>query len=132
MSGDAEQEYFSGGITEDIITELSRNRWMTVIARNTTFTFKGTAVNITDVARELGVRYVLEGSVRKSSDRMRINVQLIEGSTGNHVWAEKYDRPMEDIFAVQDDLAQTIVATMAERLEIAVRQRALGKELCDF
>ncbi len=112
MSGDPEQEYFADGITEDIITELSRNRWMTVIARNTTFTYKGAAVNIADVARELGVRYVIEGSVRRSSDRVRISVQLIEGLTGNHVWAERFDRQMIDIFDLQDEITRSVAAAI--------------------
>ena len=112
MSGDPEQEYFVDGITEDIITELSRNRWMTVIARNTTFTYKGRAVNIVDVAKELDVKYVIEGSVRKSGDRMRINVQLIDGASGNHVWAERYDRQGGDIFDLQDEITKSIAAAV--------------------
>jgi TolB-like protein len=100
LSGDPEQEYFSDGITEDIITALSRIRQFFVIARNTTFTFKGRAVDVQAVASDLGVRYVLEGSVRKSGNRVRITAQLIDGDTGNHIWAEKYDRELEDIFAV--------------------------------
>ncbi len=112
MSGDPEQEYFVDGVTEDIITELSRNRWMTVIARNTTFTYKGRAVNVAEVAKELDVRYVIEGSVRKSGDRMRINVQLIEGSSGNHVWAERFDRQVVDIFDLQDEITRNIAAAV--------------------
>ena len=95
MSGDPEQEYFSDGITEDIITALSRVRQFFVIARNTTFTFKGQAVDVQAIAKDLGVRYVLEGSVRKAGDRVRITAQLIDGGTGNHIWAERYDRQTE-------------------------------------
>jgi len=112
MSGDAEQEYFVDGVTEDIITELSRNRWMTVIARNTTFTYKGRAVNVADVARELDVRYVIEGSVRKSGERMRINVQLIDGTSGNHIWAERFDREVVDMFDLQDEITKNIAAAV--------------------
>lgn len=96
MSGDPEQEYFSDGITEDIITELSRDCALFVIARNSSFVFKGAAVNIADVGRKLGVRYVIEGSVRKAGKRIRITAQLIEAATGNHVWAERFDRDLED------------------------------------
>jgi adenylate cyclase len=109
MSGDAEQEYFSDGITEDIITELSRNRGLFVIARNSSFAFKGPAVDIAEVGRKLGVRYVVEGSVRKAGKRIRITAQLVEAATGNHVWAERYDRDLEDIFAVQDEVTERIV-----------------------
>ena len=104
MSGDGEQEYFSDGITEDIITALSRFRQLLVLARNTSFTFKGRSVDVKAVARELNVRYVLEGSVRKAGNRVRITVQLIDGTSGNHLWAEKYDRDLEDIFGVQDEI----------------------------
>jgi len=97
MSGDPDQDYFADGITEDIITALSKFRWFFVIARNSTFVYKGRA---TDVGRELGVRYVLEGSVRKAGNRVRITAQLIDAETSNHVWAERYDRSLEDIFEV--------------------------------
>ena len=119
MSGDAEQEYFSDGITEDIITELSRFSSLFVIARNSSFTFKGAAVNVTDVGRKLGVGYVVEGSVRKVGNRVRITVQLVEAATGNHIWAERYDRDLEDVFAVQDEVVATIVANLPGRLEDA-------------
>ena len=109
MSGDPEQEYFSDGITEDIITELSRFRTLLVIARNSSFSYKGLSTIVQEVARNLGVEYVVEGSVRKAGNRVRIVAQLIEGSTGNHIWAERYDRELEDVFAVQDELSQTIV-----------------------
>ena len=108
MSGDQEHEYFSDGMSEDLIAELSRSQSLFVIARNSSFVFKGRAVNITEVGRKLGVRYVVEGSVRKAGLRIRITAQLIEASTGNHVWAERYDRNIEDFFAVQDELTERI------------------------
>ena len=117
MSGDPEQEYFSDGITEDIITELSRFRSLFVIARNSSFTFKGQAVDVTEVGRKLGVAYVVEGSVRKAGNRVRITVQLVEAATGNHLWAERYDRDLEDIFAVQDEISHMISSTLADRVE---------------
>jgi adenylate cyclase len=119
MSGDPEQDYFSDGITEDIITELSRSRGLFVIARNSAFMFKGSAVNITEVGRKLGVRYVVEGSVRKAGKRIRITAQLIEAATGNHIWAERYDRDLEDLFAVQDDVTERIVWALAGRVGTA-------------
>ena len=100
MSGDPEQEYFADGMVEEIITALSKIRWFFVIARNSSFTYKGRAVDMKQVARELGVRYVLEGSVRKGGNRLRITAQLVEAETGNHLWAERYDRDVSDIFAV--------------------------------
>ncbi len=124
MSGDAEQEYFSDGITEDIITALSRIRQLFVIARNTTFTYKGRAVDVQAVARDLGVRYVLEGSVRKSGNRVRITTQLIDGATGNHLWAERYDRDLEDIFAVQDEITQVVAGAIEPEISKAEFERA--------
>ncbi|MCZ6591554.1 MAG: adenylate/guanylate cyclase domain-containing protein, partial [Alphaproteobacteria bacterium] len=112
MSGDPEQEYFSDGITEDIITALSKFRWFFVIARNSTFVYKGQAIDIKQVGSELGVRYVLEGSVRKAGNRVRITAQLIEAETGNHLWAERYDRNLEDIFELQDEITDTISAAV--------------------
>ena len=103
MSQEPEQDYFADGLTEDIITGLSRQRWFFVIARNSTFTYKGQAVDIRDVSVQLGVRYVLEGSVRKAANRVRVTGQLIDAANGNHLWAEKYDRDLDDIFALQDD-----------------------------
>lgn len=126
LSGDSEQDYFSDGITEDIIAALSRIRHFFVLARNTTFTFKGQAVDVQAVAKELGVQYVLEGSVRKSGSRIRIAVQLIDGDRGNQLWAEKYDRELEDIFAVQDDITRTVVGALEPELtdaEIRKSQR---------
>src|SRR5262249_26780663 len=104
MSGDAEQEYFADGMVEDIITGLSRIKWLFVIARNSTFVYKGRSVDIKQVGRELGVRYVLEGSVRKTAGRVRITTQLIDAEKGGHIWAERYDRAIDDIFALQDDI----------------------------
>jgi len=124
MSGDPEQEYFADGIAEDIITALSRMRWFFVIARNSSFAFKGRAVDVKQVSRDLGVRYVLEGSVRKAGNRVRITVQLIDASNGNHLWAERYDRELSDIFAVQDEITQTVVATIEPQLYVAESERA--------
>jgi adenylate cyclase len=127
LSGDPEQEYFSDGITEDIITSLSRIRQFFVIARNTTFTYRGQAVDVQDVARELGVRYVLEGSIRRAGDRIRVTAQLIDGETGNHIWAERYDRDLEDIFALQDELTTTVVGAIEPELSRAEQARARRK-----
>ena len=127
MSGDPEQEYFSDGMTEDIITELSRFRTLFVIARNSSFTFKGQAVNVAEVGRKLGVEYVIEGSVRRAARRVRITAQLIEAASGKHVWAERYDRDLTDIFDLQDEMARTIVTTAVGRLEDAGAERARRK-----
>jgi adenylate cyclase len=132
MSGDPEQEYFSDGITEDIITALSRFHWFFVIARNSSFTFKGAAVDVKQVARELGVRYVLEGSVRKAANRVRVTGQLIDGATGNHIWAERYDRQLEDIFALQDEISQRIAATLVPELGRAELKRVVDKRPGDL
>ncbi len=125
MSGDPEQGYFADGITEDIITDLSKVSGLFVIARNSSFAYKGKAPDIRQVSRELGVRYVLEGSVRRAANRIRINAQMIEGTTGGHVWAERYDRDLEDIFEVQDEVTRTIVSALKVKLtasEVAQRQ----------
>jgi adenylate cyclase len=119
MSADPEQGYFADGITEDIITGLSRFPNLIVIARNSTFTYKDKAVNVTEAGRELGVGYVVEGSVRKAGNRVRVTVQLVDASNGEHIWAERYDRELNDIFDLQDELCQSIVATMPGRLEAA-------------
>ena len=124
MSGDAEQEFFADGITEDIITELSRFRDLFVISRNSSFKYKDKAVEVQTFARELGVQYVVEGSVRKAGKRVRITVQLIDAETDRHVWAERYDRDLEDIFAIQDEVTTAIVATLPGRVEAAARDRA--------
>jgi adenylate cyclase len=116
MSGDAEQEYFSDGISEDITTDLSKISALGVVARNTAFTFKGRSLNLCDLAQELGVSHILEGSVRKAGGRVRINAQLIDGSTGEHVWAERFDRDLEDIFAIQDEISSAIVKALKLKL----------------
>jgi adenylate cyclase len=123
LSGDPEQEYFADGIVEDIITGLSRIKWLFVIARNSTFTYKGRAVDVKQVGRELGVRYVLEGSVRKAADRVRITGQLIDATTGTHVWAERYDRRLEDIFALQDEITLSVVGAIEPSLRDAEIER---------
>jgi len=127
MSGDEEQEYFSDGLTEDIITGLSRFHALFVIARNSTFVFKGKAVNIQKVGKELGASYVVEGSVRKAGNRVRVTVQLIDARTGNHLWAQKYDRDLDDIFAVQDEVTRAIVASLPERVGAADLERVKRK-----
>ena len=116
MSGDAEQEYFSDGISEDITTDLSKISALGVVARNTAFTFKGQSVDICDLAKKLGVSHVLEGSVRKAGGRVRINAQLIDGESGDHLWAESYDRDLEDIFAIQDEISKAIVKALKVKL----------------
>ena len=119
MSGDPAQDYFADGITEDIITELSRFRPLFVIARNSTFAFKGASIDVREIGRKLGVRYVVEGSMRRAGNRIRITAQLIDAAAGNHLWAERYDRELADIFDVQDELTRKIVANVAPRLQIA-------------
>ena len=116
MSGDPEQEYFADGISEDIITGLSKLRWFFVIARNSSFSYKGKAIDVKRAARELGVRYVLEGSVRKGGNRVRITAQLIDAATGNHIWADHYDGDLTDVFALQDEITKKVVATIEPRL----------------
>jgi len=132
LSGDAEQNYFSDGITEDILAGLSRFRQLFVIARNSSFRYRDQTVDVRQVARELGVRFVVEGSVRKSGMHVRVTVQLVEAATGNHLWAEKFDRQLQDIFAVQDEITQSIVASIAGRVEEADRRRALRKGAADL
>ena len=127
MSGDLEQEYFADGMVEEIITALSRIRWLFVIARNSSFTYKGRVVDIKQVGRELGVRYVLEGSVRKGGDRVRIAAQLIDAITGTHVWAGRYDRDISDVFAVQDEITASVAGAIEPALADAEQQRALRK-----
>jgi len=116
MSGEAEQEYFSDGISEDIITDLSKVSALSVVARNTAFTFKGQSVDVKEVAKTLGVTYVLEGSVRKAGNRVRITAQLIDGAEGDHVWADRYDRDLDDIFAIQDEISKAIVEALKVKL----------------
>jgi adenylate cyclase len=124
LSGDPEQEYFADGI----VTALSRNRAFFVISRNTTFTYKGPAVDVAKVARELGVRYVLEGSVRRADNRVRITAQLIDAASGRHLWADRYDRELADVFAVQDEIAQTITGELAPGIIAAEMQQARRKD----
>ena len=127
MSGDPEHEYFSDGISEDIITALSKLRWFFVIARNSSFTYKGKAVHMKQIAEELGVGYVVEGSVRKSGDRVRITAQLNDVATGSHIWAERYDRDIADVFAVQDEITEAIVAAIEPQLYAAENFHAQRK-----
>ena len=127
LSGDPEQQYFSDGITEDIITELSRFRGLFVISRNSAFVYKNRAVRIQEVAAEFGVQYVVEGSVRKAGNRVRVTVQLIDAESDRHVWAERYDRELEGLFAIQDEVTAAIVATLPGRVEAATHARAERK-----
>jgi adenylate cyclase len=127
MSGDPEQEYFVDGMVEDIITGLSRIKWLFVIARNSTFVYKGRAVDVKQIGRDLGVRYVLEGSVRKLGNRVRITSQLIEATNATHVWAERYDRALYDIFALQDELTISVVGAIEPTLRQAEVERARRK-----
>jgi adenylate cyclase len=127
MSGDPEQEYFADGMVEDIITGLSRSKSLFVIARNSSFTYKGKAVDIKRVGRELGVRYVLEGSVRKAGNRIRITGQLIDAATGAHIWADRFDSELEDIFDLQDRVTSTVIGAISPQLERAEIARAQRK-----
>jgi len=127
ISGDPEQEYFSDGISEDIITALSKLRWFFVIARNSSFTYKGKAVHLRQIAEELGVRYVVEGSVRKGGEQLRITAQLNDVTSGGHLWAERFDRRLEDVFAVQDEITEAIVAAIEPQLYAAENFRAQRK-----
>ena len=127
MSTDPEQEFFVDGLTEDILTELARFSELFVISRNSTFTYKGQATKVMDVARDLDVRYVVEGSVRKAGNRIRVSVQLIDGTDDRHVWAERYDRDLEDIFEIQDEITAAITATLPGRLEADTHDRARRK-----
>jgi adenylate cyclase len=131
MSGDTDQEYFADGISEDLITDLSKISGLHVIARNSVFTFKGRAVNVPDVARDLGVAWVMEGSVRKSGNRVRVTAQLIDGSTGGHLWAERYDRNLDDIFAVQDEITAEIVKALKIKLSQADQERVARRMRSD-
>jgi adenylate cyclase len=131
MSADAEQQFFADGIAEDIITALSRYPSLMVIARNSSFTYRGRAVDVTAVGRELGVRYVLEGSVRKSGSRVRVTAQLIDAESGNHVWADRYDRELPDIFAVQDEITAATTMAIAPAVAQVEQQRALRKPALD-
>ena len=124
MSGGAEPDYFGDGMTEEIITALSRVRWFFVIARHSTFAYRNKGMDAKQIARELGVRYVLAGSVRRADDRIRVSAQLVEGASGNNVWARSYDRALSDIFVVQDEMTQTLVGAIEPELGRAERERA--------
>ena len=127
LSGDAEQEYFADGIAEDLITALSRIRWLFVAARNSTFTYKRKAIDVKQVGREMGVRYVVEGSVRKAGNRVRISAQLVDATTGSHIWARRYDRNLDDILAIQDELTEAIAGEIEPELAQVERERAHRK-----
>jgi adenylate cyclase len=129
MSGDPEQEYFADGVVEDIITALSRFKWLFVIARNSSFTYKGRAVDVKQVGRELGVRYVLEGSIRKASQRIRITGQLIDAASGSHLWADRFDGALDDIFQLQDDVSASVANAVAPKMEQVETERANRKPL---
>jgi TolB-like protein/class 3 adenylate cyclase len=127
MSGDAEQDYFADGMVEDIITGLARMKWLFVIARNSSFAYKGKSVDVKQVGRELGVRYVLEGSVRRVANRVRVTGQLVEAETGRHIWADRYDRTLDDVFALQDELTMSVVAAIEPSLRQAEIERVKRK-----
>ena len=126
MSGDPEQEYFSDGITEDIITDLSKIAGLTVIARNSSFAYKGRSVDVRAIGRDLGVRSVLEGSIRRAGQRVRITAQLVDAASGAHLWADRYDRDLTDIFAVQDDVTQPIVGALKVTLSPTEKAQLAG------
>ena len=135
MSGDPEQEYFADGMVEEIITALSRFNWLFVIARNSSFTFKGRAVDIKEVGRRLGVRYVLEGAVRKASGKVRITGQLIDAITGAHIWADRFERDLTDVFALQDEVTVAVVSAIQPKLlqtEIAMATRRRPENLTAY
>jgi adenylate cyclase len=129
MSGDPEQNYFSDGITEDIITELSRFHDLLVIARNSSFQYRGKNIDVRRAGRELGVDFIIEGSIRTSANRLRITAQLVDAATGNHVWAERYDREIQDVFAIQEEMARSIAATVGGRVEAVRTERAVRRDL---
>jgi TolB-like protein/class 3 adenylate cyclase len=132
MSGDPEQEYFADGMVEEIITALSRIRWLFVIARNSSFTYKGQAVDVKQVGRELGVRYVLEGSVRKAAGRVRITAQLIDATTGTHLWADRFDGSLEDVFELQDKVASSVAGVIEPALQAAETARSATRPTTDL
>jgi TolB-like protein/Tfp pilus assembly protein PilF len=132
MSGDPEQEYFADGISEDVITELSRFRSIFVMARNSTFTYRGQAIDVRKVSKDLGVRYVLEGSVRRAGQRIRITAQLVDGTNGHQVWAERYDRDLTDLFAVQDEVTRKIIGAIAPGILMAEIQQSRTKTAADL
>ena len=132
MSGDPEQEYFADGMVEEITTALARIRWLFVIARNSSFTYKGKAIDVKQVGRELGVRYVLEGSVRKAGDRVRITAQLIEAETDAHLWADRFDGSLEDVFELQDQVATSVAGVIEPTLQTAEIRRSSGRPTEDL
>src|SRR5439155_1550076 len=132
MSGDPEQEYFADGMVEEIITALSRIRWLFVIARNSTFTYKSQAVDVKQVGRELGVRYVLEGSVRKAGGRVRITGQLIDAETGTHLWVDRFDGSLEDVFDLQDEIASKVAGVIEPALQEAENRRSAKRPTTDL
>ena len=132
MSGDVQQEYFADGVSEHIITALSKLRWFFVIARNSSFVYKGKMIDVKHVGRELGVRYVLEGSVRRSGQKLRITAQLIDASTGNHIWAERYDGDLGDVFDLQDKITNSVVAAIEPRLLEAESVRSQSRMPSDI
>jgi TolB-like protein len=128
MSGDPEQEYFADGMIEEIITALSRIRWLFVIARNSTLSYRGQGIDVKQVGRELGVRYVLEGSVRKAAGRVRIIAQLVDALSGAHLWADRFDGSLEDVFELQDKVALSIAGVVQPTLQAAeMRSRSIGR-----
>src|SRR6202043_1341501 len=132
ISGDPEQEYFADGMVEEIITALSRIRWLFVIARNSTFTYKGQAIDVKQVGRELGVRYVLEGSIRKGGDRIRITAQLIDALTGTHLCADRFDGSLEDVFELQDQVAVSVAGVIEPTLQAAEIRRSAERPTSDL
>src|SRR5207244_3546083 len=132
MSGDPEQEYFADGMVEEIITALSRIGWLFVIARNSSFIYKGQAIDVKQVGRELGVCYVLEGSVRKAGDRVRITAQLIDAATGTHLWADRFDGSLEDVFDIQDRVASSVAGVIEPTLQAAETARSIDRPTSDL
>src|SRR5215472_10268269 len=132
LSGDPEQEYFADGMVEEIITALSRIRWLFVIARNSSFTYKGRTVDVKQVGRELGVRYALEGSVRKAASRVRITAQLIDASTGTHLWADRFDGSLDEVFKLQDEVASGVAGVIEPTLQAAEMARSARRPTCDL
>src|ERR1700739_3403550 len=132
MSGYPDQEYFADGVVEEIITALSRIHWLFVIARNSSFTYKGQAVDVKQVGRDLGVRYVLEGSVRRAGGRVRITAQLIEAETGAHLWADRFDGSIEDVFELQDQVATGVAGVIEPALQAAETARSANRPTSDL
>ena len=132
MSGDPEQEYFADGMVEEIITALSRIRWLFVIARNSSFTYKGQSVDVKQIGRELGVRYVLEGSIRKAGGRVRITAQLIDAQSGTHLWADRFDGSLEDVFDLQDKVAVSVAGIIEPTLQRAEMRRSANRPTTDL